>query len=94
MKTKKIYYRRKESSILVEGKVNGLSVGIWTLPNDPIKLLEFLLKASFFPMGKAEKIRAKINSLDKLKRPDKIGRRKVPLIIINRSNILDDEKES
>lgn len=94
MKEKQIYYRRKEKSILIEGKTKGQSVGIWTLPNDPIKLLEFLLKASYFPIEKAEKITSKINSLDKLKRADKIGRRIVRPIEINRNNILDAKEES
>jgi hypothetical protein len=42
MKPRKIYYRRKGKSIIIEGKENSKSILIWTLPK-PDKLLDYLI---------------------------------------------------
>lgn len=64
MKERSIYYRRKGKSIIIEGKQDGRSIPIWTLPNDPTQLLDFLTKASFFTEEKSLKIQEKIRRLD------------------------------
>lgn len=42
MKPRRIYYRRKNKGIVIEGKSKGKSILIWTLPKNPEKLLAFL----------------------------------------------------
>jgi len=62
MKRRQIYYRRKDKSIVMEGKTqDGKSILIWTLPN-PEKLISILnQKASYFDEEKRAKILEKIN---------------------------------
>lgn len=78
MKKRKIYYRKKGKSIIIEGKKKGKSIFILTLPN-PEKLLDALFRridpytisplskqkeASFLTIEKATKIREKVKRLD------------------------------
>ena len=64
MKTRKIFYRRKGKSIVIEGIKNKKKLLITTLPRDPIKLLEGLEKGSYFTREKQEKIAKKLMGLD------------------------------
>ena len=85
MKERKLYYRRKENSIIIEGKADGKSILIWTLP-DPEKLLEGIEEnSSFFTQEKWEKILEKLERLDIRSHKKSKGSPKVPSIIINRS---------
>lgn len=64
MKQRQIYYRRKENKTVIEGKINGRSQYIWTLP-EPEELIEILsVKASLFPQEKSTKMMEKIKRLD------------------------------
>lgn len=86
MKDRSIYYRRKGKSIIIEGKdKDGSSVNIWTLPKEPIHLLQVLAKASYFPSDKLDKILQKINRLaikkDKASKDDE----KVRIVITTRT---------
>lgn len=83
--SKQIYYRRKEKSIVIEGKEDGKSVLIWTLPDPEDLLSELLQKASFFSQEKGEKIVEKMKRLDS--RPNKQEKvyTKVPTITITRT---------
>ena len=69
MKSKRIYYRRKGKSIVIEGKEKGKSILIWTLPN-PTLLLNHLgvgklmKKASIISIEKTMKIHEKLERLD------------------------------
>lgn len=89
MKDKQIYYRKKGKSIIIEGKQDGNSIFIWTLPNDITSFLEDLIKASYFTQEKAVKILENIKRLDVREPKKKIGRRIVPLMRINTTNNLD-----
>lgn len=61
---KKIYYRRKSKSIVMEGCKDGKAILIWTIP-EPEKLISlFIEKPSDFMNEKLPKIIEKINSLD------------------------------
>lgn len=89
MKRQQIYYRRKDKSIVIEGKEDGASILIWTLPNDPTSLLEFLIKASYFEQEKADKITEKIKRLDSKPQSNQKSNSNVPLININRTTKKD-----
>ena len=61
----RIYYRKKKTKTIIEGKENNKTVFIWTLPA-PEKLLMLLQSnASYFPVAKYNKIIEKIRRLDK-----------------------------
>lgn len=93
MKERRIYYRRKGKSIVIEGKQDGRSVLIWTLPN-PEKLIYMIgIKASDSPMEKIEKIMEKIKRLDTKERKAKEKDQEVPLMNIRRTFELDAKKE-
>lgn len=85
MKEKKLYYRRKGKSLIIEGKEDGKSVLIWTLPNPEILLEGILRKASFFTQGKQLKIMEKLNrlKLDRVKSSQ--SSQDLPIININRN---------
>lgn len=100
MKDKQIYYRKKGKSIIIEGKQDGKSIFIWTLPN-PETLVNLLIeKASYFTQEKATKILENIRRLDTREPKLKLGRRIVRTTKINTTIFLDanseaiDEKES
>ena len=80
-KERQIYYRRKDKSIVIEGKQDGKSVLIWTLPNDPTSLLEFLTKASYFEREKADKMIEKVSRLDF--RPEKASKDSTDVRLVN-----------
>ena len=93
MKERQVYYRRKDKSIVIEGKEDGKSVLIWTLPNDPTCLLEFLIKASYFTQEKSLKISEKLKRLDI--RVEKLQKNSsnIPLIKIKRTDEKDEIEE-
>ena len=76
---RKIYYRKHEGNIVVEGKIKNKTTYLFSLPKDPEKLLLFLgmnlgvtkyteddeNKSSFFTREKYEKIVNKLLQLDK-----------------------------
>lgn len=85
MKPRRIYYRKKNRSIIIEGKSNNKSIFIWTLPS-PEKLLSLLFEnASIFPTEKATKIREKIKRLDIKLIPKSNIKSKLPINKINRN---------
>jgi hypothetical protein len=86
---KQIYYRRKDKSIIIEGKQDGKSILIWTLP-DPESLLKAIVsKASFLTKEKSDKIVEKVKRLDiKQDKPVKVTS-KVPTITITRTSKKD-----
>lgn len=85
MKPRKLYYRRKAHSIIIEGKQDGKSVLIWTLP-DPLKLIsEILLKSSFLTHEKIANIAIKIERLDFMRPKLSKGSQEVLPININRN---------
>lgn len=91
MKERKLYYRRKDKSIIIEGKQDGKSILIWTLP-EPRKLIDGISgKASLFTKEKIDKINEKINRLDirDVKEPKSSG--EVPIINITRTPEIDEE---
>ncbi len=85
MKSKRIYYRRKDKSIVIEGKQDGKSVLIWTLPNPETLLLELIEKSSYFTREKTEKIKEKLERLDTKDKIEPTLAPKVPLIKIRRT---------
>ncbi len=96
MNPKRIYYRRKAGSIIIEGKVGKKTVLIWTLPKDPTILMSFLEMASFFPKEKQEKINEKINSLDSKSKRRSKGSPKVRTTNLTRrfeKDTFDEEEE-
>lgn len=64
MKQRQIYYRKKGKLIVIEGRSKKKPVLIWTLPSDPLTLMQLLENASFFPKEKQSKINEKIMRLD------------------------------
>ena len=62
---RRIYLRRKEKSHwILEGKTNGKTTFLWTIPNLEIFVKEILLKSSFITQEKKDKISQKFNRLD------------------------------
>jgi len=59
MKTRKIYWRRKEGKIIAEGKRNNKTIFLFTLPEP-----EIVAKSSLFEYEKQAKILEKISRLD------------------------------
>lgn len=64
MKPRRIYYRRKQGNIIIEGRSKKKTEHIKTLPKDPLKLLEIMRKASYIPEEKFQNIMEKINRLE------------------------------
>lgn len=64
MNPRRCYYRKKNKNIIIEGKRKGKTIYLWTLPKSAEKLLKELIKASFFPKGKANKILQNLMRLD------------------------------
>ncbi|MBM3191441.1 MAG: hypothetical protein FJZ63_02140 [Chlamydiae bacterium] len=93
MKQRKIYYRRKNRSIIIEGKQDGKSVLIWTLPKPQDLLQEIMPKASFFTQEKAEKIRQKIERLDFGEEEEEKQDQEVRTRIIKRTSEKDAKSE-
>lgn len=71
---RRIYYRKKNKSIIIEGKAKGKTIYLLALPKDPEQLIRFLSmnlvtpkntkKASFLTKEKYTQIMEKIMRLD------------------------------
>jgi hypothetical protein len=83
--TRKIYYRRKGDKIIIEGKQDGRSVLIWTLPAPETLLNAIIEKASFFTQEKSSKILSKLQRLDQHAPKPSKRTHNIPLIKINRN---------
>lgn len=82
---RKINYRNKGDSIIIEGKQKGKRVFIWTLP-DPEALINLLLEnESYFPIEKINKIKSKLAGLDTMTKKPKNPSPKVLLITTMRT---------
>ena len=65
MKERKLYWRRKSDRIVLEGKgKKSRTIYLWTLPAPSKFIEEILLKSSFLPEEKKEKMREKISRLE------------------------------
>lgn len=70
MNPRRIYYRKKEKRIIIEGKRKGKTIYLWTLPKSAEQFLREIIKASFFPKDKANKLMTLLLSLDYKTRKD------------------------
>jgi len=59
-----IYFRKKNKTIVIEGRQGRKSVLIWTLPHPEKLLSEILTNPSLFTKEKQAKIREKLKRLD------------------------------
>jgi len=65
MKERKLYWRRKGDRIILEGKgKKSRTIYLWTLPPPSKFIEEILLKSSYLPEEKLEKIKEKISRLE------------------------------
>jgi len=72
MKPRRIYYRKKgKCKTIIEGKQNGKTIFIWTLPDPEILIKEILAKSSFLPLEKSQKLIKKVQRLDFKENKDK-----------------------
>ena len=76
MKSRNIWIRRKKEKAklaahVVEGRKGKKTLFIWTISNDLTRLLEHLLKTSFWSKQKSIKIGQKLDSLDIKQNNDK-----------------------
>jgi|TARA_R100000687_G_C6447395_1_gene163513 hypothetical protein len=93
MKDRKLYWRRKENRIILEGKRNNKTIYIWTLPEPQRFFNEILSKSSYLSKEKLDKISEKINRLDYKTEEGKKKPIKVRTTEIIRSSKLDDKEE-
>lgn len=90
MKQRRIYYRKKGKSIVIEGRNSkGKSILIWTLPDAETLTRQLVLNASFFATEKSQKIWQKYLRLAFKEDMKRSSRSKLPLIIIKRTQKLD-----
>lgn len=61
---RKIYLRKKGKAFVFEGKMKGKTIYIWTIPTNYEQFLRNLIKSSFFPKGKGNKLLAIFPCLD------------------------------
>lgn len=65
MKQRRIYYRKKGKSLILEGRLaNGKPLLIWTLPDAEKLISQIVDNASFLPQEKREQINEKYMRLD------------------------------
>ena len=93
MKDRKLYWRRKENRIILEGKRNNKTIYIWTLPEPQRFFNEILSKSSYLSKEKLDKISEKINRLDYKTEEGKKKPIKVRTTEIIRSPKLDDKED-
>ena len=94
MKERKLYWRRKNNRICLEGKgKKSRTIYLWTLPPPEKFLKEILLKSSFLTEERKEKMREKINRLEY--RDYKVNKRgiKVRTIKITRTPEKDTKED-
>jgi len=90
MKDRKLYWRRKENRIILEGKRNNKTIYLWTIPTPQKFFNEILSKSSYLSKEKLEKISEKINRLDYKVERDKKNPSEVLTTEIIRSPEKDD----
>jgi len=93
MKDRKLYWRRKENRIILEGKRDNRTIYLWTIPTPQKFFNEILSKSSYLSKEKLEKIGEKINRLDYKVERDKKNPPEVLTTEIIRSPELDDKDE-
>ena len=93
MKDRKLYWRRKENRIILEGKRNNKTIYLWTIPQPQRFFNEILSKSSYLSKEKLDKINEKINRLDYKTEEGKKKPIKVRTTEIIRSSKLDDKEE-
>jgi len=93
MKDRKLYWRRKENRIILEGKRNNKTIYIWTLPEPQRFFNEILSKSSYLSKEKLDKISEKINRLDYKTEEGKKKPIKVRTTEIIRTPEKDDKEE-
>lgn len=82
---KKVYYRRKLKSMIIEGKRDGKAIHIWTLPHPEKLLAAITQKSSIFTQEEIDKLMQKINSLDNDAKKVRRSSQEVHLIDIKRN---------
>jgi len=93
MKDRKLYWRRKENRIILEGKRNNKTIYLWTIPHPQKFFNEILSKSSYLSKEKLDKINEKINRLDY---KTEGGKKKPPKVLtteIIRTPELDDKED-
>ena len=93
MKDRKLYWRRKENRIILEGKRNNKTIYLWTIPQPQRFFNEILSKSSYLSKEKLDKINEKINRLDYKTEGGKKKPLKVRTTEIIRSPELDDKED-
>ena len=97
MKSRRIYYRKKNKSIVIEGRLpNSKALLIWTLPDPERFILGLTENASYFPVEKRQKIMEKVMRLDiKKENKPKHSPKVLPRIIkrINKEDAITPSKE-
>ena len=93
MKDRKLYWRRKENKIILEGKRNNKTIYLWTIPSPQKFFNEILLKSSYLSKEKLDKISEKISRLDYKTEEGKKKPIKVRTTEIIRSPELDDKED-
>ena len=78
MKSRNVWIRRKKEKgklvgQVVEGRKGKNTLFIWTISNDLTRLLEHLLKTSFWSEEKSAKIKQKLDSLEIKQNNDEKG---------------------
>ena len=92
MKERKIYYRNKEHKTIIEGKLNGKTYYIWTLPSPEKLIFQILAKSSYLTKEKLAEIIKKFECLDIKEDKPKKEQSKVPILQIMRSSDKDDNQ--
>jgi hypothetical protein len=93
MKDRKLYWRRKENRIILEGKRNNKTIYLWTIPHPQKFFNEILSKSSYLSKEKLDKINEKINRLDYKTEEGKKKPIKVRTTEIIRTPELDDKED-
>lgn len=93
MKDRVLYYRRKGKAMIIEGKQDGKSVLIWTLPSPQDLLDKILTFPSFFTREKSIKIAEKISRLDTREEKGVKQDKEVRIVITTRSQEKDETTE-
>jgi len=88
MKQRQIYYRRKGSKIIAEGKMNGKTIFLFTIPD-----VETVANSSLFTYEKQLKINGKIFRLDYKPEKKQKDAVKVQTIKIIRTPEKDDKEK-
>jgi len=95
VRVRRIYYRKKGKSIIIEGRLpNNKPLGIWTLPDADKFVSEIIENASFLTKEKRTQIKEKFMRLDFRAERVKKSKPKVLLLNIVRTQNSDAENEN